>query len=560
MTVSVVGTGSAPTYVSDMSVQLWPDRPVQVTWPQALKLTDRRLARVVTFHGLDGFKAPPWLYWLSPFSQGDGYATAAESMAYELMRQGVKLSVHYSWFLVKEGLRPEILSELANPLADSCMVGVCMATPGEFEKLPTPIRVGFTMYESTNPLRVYPEWRHQCNNVDFLFVPSQYCKDVFSQFVNVPIKVVPLAINDKYCTPKLHKRRKTFRVVTFATLTGRKSPIEMIDVFQRAFPKEQDVEFVLKTRLDLLGSKTPSLPEITDERIRIASATWPRDKIHKLLDASDCMLFLSKGEGFGMTPREAMATGLPVVLADNSGMSDVCNSKYNWPVPTSHLEASPLGGEWAVPDWDYAVDVLRDIYKHRKRAYDKAYRGAKWFNDKHGPDAAAGKFVETLYSLGNLETVFSETLERRNQLPDFAEVPSLVHRELSSYLNGSRPVHVNSYHSINSVEVKGACVVLGQRITSMSAEQLRFAVDYLMASGAKLVMVAVPSVYEAPGQWKITTPWRLECLQHTLAGLTVPVLRYVADHTWILAVVTRPQEGQRLKSFGHVIDGRWKPT
>lgn len=560
MTVSVIGTSAVPTYVSDMSLQLWPDRPVDVSWSTCAKLVDRRLARVVGYNDVSNFEQPPFLYWLSPFSQGDGYATAAESMAFWLMKSGMKLSVHHSWFLVKEGLRPEILQELDQPLNESCMVGLCMATPGEFAKLPTPAKIGFTMYEATDPLRIYPEWRHECNAVDALFVPSKFCKAVFSQFTRVPIKVVPLAINEGYCMPVKRKRRKKFRVVTFATLTGRKAPLEMIEVFQRAFPSETDVEFVLKTRLEMLGSKTSHLPEIADRRIKVLSGTWPREEIHNLLLASDCMLFLSKGEGFGMTPREAMATGLPTILADNSGMSDVCNSDFNWPVPTKHLERSPLGGEWSVPDWNNAVEQLRDIYDRPGRAYSKAFAGASWFINKHGPAQAAQGCVEAIQSLGSWEKRVEQRQSRLEKLPRFAELPSTVQTELALVLDGRRAVNVPSYDKLHRHNVKDCSVTLGQQLLSMTDEPLRFAINYLMTAGAYNVVIAVPSVFEAPGQWSVSRPWRMEHLQHVLKGLSVGTFRYIADHKWILVVVTRPGSGTMMRGFGSVIDGRWKPT
>lgn len=557
--MSVVATGVVPTYVSDLGLQLWPDRRVDVPWSIASKLVDRRLARVVGFHNLDSFEALPYVYWLSPFSQGDGYATAAESMAHWLMELGLKLSVHHSWFLVKDGLRPGILQELERPLDKDCAIGICMATPGEFEKLPTPMRVGFTMYEASNPLRVYPEWRHQCNNVDVLFVPSVYCKEVFSQFTRVPIHIVPLAIHEDYCTPVMRQPRGKFRIVTFATLTERKSPLEMIEVFRRAFPHEPDVEFVLKTRLNMLGDVKDKLPTVDDHRVRVVSGTWSRTKIHRLLDSADCMLFLSKGEGFGMTPREAMATGLPVILADNSGMSDVCNSRYNWPVPTKSFERSPLGGDWAIPDWDHAVEVLRDIYHNREKAYQKGLRGAEWFVKEHGPPVAAKHCVNALERLRPMHVV-EQRYKRDSGLPELAPVPEVVQDELRHTLNGTPVVVVKEYRALDAVYVKGCCAVVGQRLASMNRDQLRHAVNRLLSAGATSVAIMVPSVYSDINQWSVSRAWRMEELQHVLKGLYVMAFRYTMSHTWILAVVSRTRGSYVMQGFGSVVDGRWKPT
>ena len=46
------------------------------------------------------------ILWRSPFSQGDGYATAAEATALALLRVGLKVRFQYSWFLEEIGLDP----------------------------------------------------------------------------------------------------------------------------------------------------------------------------------------------------------------------------------------------------------------------------------------------------------------------------------------------------------------------------------------------------------------------------------------------------------------------
>jgi glycosyltransferase involved in cell wall biosynthesis len=529
-----------------------------------MKLVDRRLARIIAYEGTDGFvtslDGSPAFYWLSPFSQGDGYATAAESMVFWLLQRNAKLSVHHSWFLVKEGLRPETLDLLQRPLDFPAAIGVCMATPGEFAKLPTPYKIGFTMYESTDPLRVYPEWSHQCNDVDRLFVPCEYCADVFEQFTHKPIDVVPLAINEAYCEPKLRRQRKTFRVVTFATLTGRKGPLEMIEVFQKAFPKLRypDVQFVLKTRLKLLGSQTPGLPGIDDDRIIVEDGTWPIRRVIDWLYDADCMMFLSKGEGFGLTPREALATGLPVILSDNTGLSSVCDDRYNWPVPTSRMELSPLGGEWCIPDWDYAVDCLRDIYRNRQHAYSKGYKGGRWFVKEHGPGKAADIFLETLGRIDDPMKVHRRAVADMAAKPEYA-LPSMADLEhLKSVFGLDGYVVVYSYDRLDLHAVRGKDVVLGQQIVALEREKLRFAVDFLMSSGAKSVSVMAPSVYTDPGSWSVSRPWRLEELEYTLQGLMLSSLRYLNERQWAAAKVSRV--GRQARRFGSVIDKRWKPT
>jgi len=351
------------------------------------------------------------LFWMSPFSVGDGYATAAENIVHCLRAHGVAITIRHLWFLVKEGLLPETMSMLGEPADVRHLVGLCMATPSEFAKLPTPYKIGLTMYEASDPLAARPEWLHDCNAVDALFVPTQFSKDVFSQFVTRPIRITPLAI-DPIFTPRegelaARRAREKFRVISFGVLTTRKSPLETLDVFQKAFPldKYPDVEMVFKTRTGFFGFDHNQVPEISDPRVTIVDhQRWSREQMREYINSADCSMILAKGEGFGMPARESMAMGVPTILSDNTGHQEVTNSQYNWPVPDARVEETRLGGTWSIPNWDYAVDVLRSIYDNREEASDRAAECAGWFAETWGADRVATDFKQAFASLGNPST------------------------------------------------------------------------------------------------------------------------------------------------------------
>ena len=365
-----------------------------------------------------------YMLWMSPFSCGDGYATAAENMVHILRRYGVHVHARYLWFLITEGLLPETISMLKETTDKIYEVGLCMATPGEFAKLPTPYKIGLTMYESTDPLAKHPEWRHQCNGVDHLFVPTQYCADVFGEFARVPITVVPLAIDPSFVrgaqTPVKHAK-DTFTFVSHGVLTGRKCPLETLDLFYRVFPKEKypDVRIAFKTRDDVFGVQSGILPDITDPRVTIIpDGRWPREQLHKWLDAADCEIFLSRGEGFGMPARESMAMGVPTITTINTGHQEINDARYIWPVPTKEEVDSPLGGTWLEPDWDAAAEAMMDVYRNRDRAYQKAHECAIWFDREHGEKAVAAGFRKALVGIGD---PFTHVREKRTRAKNWSQ-------------------------------------------------------------------------------------------------------------------------------------------
>jgi glycosyltransferase involved in cell wall biosynthesis len=274
------------------------------------------------------------IFWSSPFSLGDGYGTAACALVQALMDAGLKIHIAWTWFHSDYGVAMRIVDKLKETIPAPMRVGVCMATAGEFKKLPTPYKIGYTMYESDDPLRNMPEWRHDCAVLDQLFVPSAYCKDVFGQFVKAPIHVVPLVADLSYYATRQERRipdgRRPYIFGMHGTLTGRKAPLQLIDCFQKAFPTERDVRLHLKTRLGILGYNQENLPKVVDRRVVIINEDWLQPKVRQwLVKQVDCYVFPSHGEGFGMPPREAMLAGCPTIVAENTGLKDFCNADYN---------------------------------------------------------------------------------------------------------------------------------------------------------------------------------------------------------------------------------------
>jgi len=306
---------------------------------------------------------------------------------------------------------------LNRPQQHAHMVGLCYATPGEFAKLPTDYRVGLTMYEASDPREKYPHWTWQINEVDLLLTPSDWCKQMWERAsVYTPIKVIELSASHHFLEAELWKPhdRKEFVVVSWATMTPRKSPAEMIYVFKQAFPRRKypHCRFKIKTRANLCGSIEHDFPKLDDDRVEIINQDWTAEQMVEFARSADVAMFLSKGEGSGRPGREAMALGLPCVIADNTGYHSICKPRYVTPIRTHHTERSPLGGEWYVPDWDQSVEMLRWHYDSRKEAAEMAGNGAEWYRREHSLERICTGILE---AMRNVTDKPSKQSERQKQ-------------------------------------------------------------------------------------------------------------------------------------------------
>jgi len=380
----------------EVAMRLWRFRVVDVQNPGDMKNA--------LFKEADGTH----IFWASPFSLGDGYGTAASQLVLAATRAGMHMHIAWTWFHSLYGVDPQIKSMLAETLPGPLKVGVCMATPGEFRKLPTPFKVGYTMYESDDPLKNLPEWRHDMTAIDLLLVPSEYCKEVFAPFTPCPIEVVPLVANPAYRVQPGERTRKPGQTFVFGihgTLTERKSPLEIAEAFRKAFPTEKDVQLQFKTRLGVLGAGQDQIPALGDRRIKVIDENWLEARLRNwLVNTVDCFLFLTKGEGFGMPPREAMLAGCPLIFSNHTGMVDMANPAVNWPIGWEAKENSPLGGTWRMPDWDEAVKAMRWVYEHRDEAQAKGFAGAEWYEATHGPVPVAARFAQVINAIDPSKT------------------------------------------------------------------------------------------------------------------------------------------------------------
>jgi glycosyltransferase involved in cell wall biosynthesis len=334
------------------------------------------------------------LYFTAPISVTDGYGNHAEGILLGLDRAGIKVTARHLWQLNPTGLQKRTLDLLQQPIATMHAVGLCMATPGEFGRLPTPFKIGLTQYESSDYRPHHPEWTRQINEIDLLLtfgVGDDWNVQMFRRCgVRIPISTVRGSGNWHFyrVENRWHPHdRDEFVVVTWGMMHKRKSALEMVDVFKRAFPRNRypDCRFRIKTINGVIGDLPPGSYHPDDQRIEIISADWTPAQLIEFAKGGDVMLYLARGEGCGRPPREAMAMGLPLICANNTGMQPICDDRYMNPIETKRWAPSPIGGEWAEPNWDQAVEALRWHYEHREKACRKAANGAEWILRHHSP-------------------------------------------------------------------------------------------------------------------------------------------------------------------------------
>jgi glycosyltransferase involved in cell wall biosynthesis len=219
--------------------------------------------------------------------------------------------------------------------------------------------------------------------VDEVWVATPYLKEIFEKVTDKPVTVVPMPVpkiaDVSWATRgyfEIPEDKFTF-VFTFDGFSRftRKNPLAGLDAFQRAFPGDEGVHFVVKTQntsfLTALDGKIYA--EIrsrakADRRITVIDETFSSNEVHGLISLCDCYVALHHSEGFGYGMAEAMRLRVPVIATDYSGNVEFATEETAWPVRCRRVPVPPGGyfyqedgQEWADPDIDHAAQRMLEV-------------------------------------------------------------------------------------------------------------------------------------------------------------------------------------------------------
>lgn len=247
-----------------------------------------------------------------------------------------------------------------------------------------------TMYEA-EPLPA--DWVTVLNRCGLVWSPSHYCKDLFRDAgVTTPIFVSGYGVDQEIFYPVARPSASVqaggpFRFLVWARgLVSRKNALLAARAFLAAHLPVDEAVLEVKVNQDF-ASEGMIFKDEGGRMIRnvhIRTGDWTDTELGNWLRSGDCMIYLSAGEGFGLMPLEAMATGLPVICAHNTGMMDYLTPENAWLVPTARRVASPnysqrfgVESTWCEPDFDAAVELIRRAFYNREEGMAVGGRAAE---------------------------------------------------------------------------------------------------------------------------------------------------------------------------------------
>lgn len=258
-----------------------------------------------------------------------------------------------------------------------------------FENVPdSKIKLALVTLETTKAPILWVEALN--SRFDGVVVPDIWLVDVLKNSgVEKPIFVVPeiCPLEDFLAKPLQMEPHKPFVFGVSALIERNKNYDLLLDAFSATFKNNENVVLKITSAGSLNAEKLRERVKalgLTNVQINTKSLSW-QAYVNNHMCAIDCYVLISKGEGFSMTPREALALGRPCILADHTAHRTICKTGFVRPVDALIIEdhggenyaGERLGNNFNCKLSD-VCEALRDVYEHYDHFLHKAHHAREW--------------------------------------------------------------------------------------------------------------------------------------------------------------------------------------
>lgn len=244
--------------------------------------------------------------FVSPRGTNDGYSSVGVFMEKFAKENGVFLNRHFT----------------------GQKIGLLYHHPRYVDLLETDYKILYTGFESS---KMPEDWIPYLEKFNEIWTLSKFNQKALKE-LGFESKVMYHGIN---CDEFPLLERTGDRPLTFLhydAFKWRKGWDLVLNAFEMAFGDSQEVKLILKT------TQERTLP-LDYPNVEIKKGRYSQERLLEVLKESDIFIFPSRGEGFGMTPLEAMSTGMPAIVTNEHGIADYFNDKFMWGVKGKEIPA-----------------------------------------------------------------------------------------------------------------------------------------------------------------------------------------------------------------------------
>ncbi len=226
---------------------------------------------------------------------------------------------------------------------------------------------------------------------DAVAVPDVFQKNVYANSgVKIPVFILPMGLflEDFLNQPLKHASSTPFTFGMSGVWEPRKNHALLLEAFAREYGNNPLFKLKLHGRFgypEVLQGLRDMVNRYHLKNVEILDGPMTQKEYVNFMCHLDCYVFLSKGEGFSMTPREAMAAGVPCILSNNTSHITLCKSGVVRPVKAGIVKPAyysvtyqqAVGKEYDCSLLD-VTGAMKDVADHYGKYLALAQKARNW--------------------------------------------------------------------------------------------------------------------------------------------------------------------------------------
>lgn len=266
--------------------------------------------------------------------------------------------------------------------------------------------IALAVFESSSPPR---EWINALRSMDKVICPSNYCADVFwaAGLPSRPV-VIPHAIDTNFwgfAEPR--DVGGVFKIISIGTWRSRKNWKNTIKGCEIASNLNNNIHLTIKTDRGEEADKfiKENFPQ-NNIKIDIISSELNEEEMRKLILEHDCLLSASIGEGFCISPMQAMSCGIPVVCSAVGGCLEYASDENCIRIETRGYSRMAVmdnipqfkNQEWAIISAeDVAEAICKMIIINKDRKIDMVKKAREFVENNFSYSIVGKKMMENIF-------------------------------------------------------------------------------------------------------------------------------------------------------------------
>jgi glycosyltransferase involved in cell wall biosynthesis len=250
-------------------------------------------------------------------------------------------------------------------------------------------KIGYTPWEST----VIPEgWLPEMNSCDEIWTTSPLIAQWYKEGgIEPPVFVYEHGIDHNWAPKRRHRQPgEPIRFLHVGEPAPRKAGQLAFNTFEQAFGFSDPsvsltikaIDFTTVRHKDERGSIKTPLASL--KNLHVDTRDLPTHELINLFHDHDVLVYPSWGEGFGLIPLQALATGMPVICTEAwapysrffNGLG-IRSELVDSPWPTPH------DGKMFRPDKDHMAELMINVAEDYNRYADLFFNQAQQIHDEY---------------------------------------------------------------------------------------------------------------------------------------------------------------------------------